>query len=228
MGSAGKKWLILLALGASVVFVMVATDFGQRLSLSSIQNGAIALKAWVAAHYGLAVCLFALTYIVVNLWFPAAAVLTLLAGFLYGTVLGTVYVDAIATLGAVIAFVASRELAGAWVQDRWSEALQGFNRAVSEYGSEYLLLVRVTPLMPYFLINFLAGLTKVRLVDFAWTTALGSLPGILIFCYAGRQLLALQSVEEILTFRVVAAFAFLTAFLGSMMVVGRALKKRGD
>jgi len=204
---------------------MIMTNFGDRLSLSSIQKGAITLKGYVETHYELAVLVFVLTYIVVNLWFPAAAALTLLAGFLFGTVLGAIYVDTAATVGALAAFAISRNMAGQWIQNKWDAKLQGFNCAVATYGCEYLLMVRLIPLMPYFLVNFLAGLTKVRPLTFAWTTALGSLPSILIFCYAGRQLLTIESMDQVLTFNVIVALALLAGFVGSVLVIKWVFKK---
>jgi uncharacterized membrane protein YdjX (TVP38/TMEM64 family) len=206
---------MLLILAVSILFAMIATDFGNDLSLTSIRSSSANLKTQVETNYVPAVVVFAFTYIFVNLWFPAAAVMTLLSGFLFGTVLGAVYVDAATTTGALIAFEVSRNFAGKWIQHRWKRRLNGFNRAVSKYGCEYLLLVRMIPVMPYFLINFLAGLTKVRTTTFAWTTALGSLPGILIFCYAGRELLTIESVDQVLTFEVVVAFVLLAVFVGS-------------
>jgi uncharacterized membrane protein YdjX (TVP38/TMEM64 family) len=216
---------MLLILAALMLFSMFATDFGEDLSLVGIQDGAIALKTRVEAHYLPAVVAFVLAYIVVNLWFPAAAMMTLLSGFLFGTVLGAVYVDAAATIGAVVAFEVTRNVAGNRIQRKWGKQLEGFNRALSEYGHEYLLMVRMIPVMPYFLINFLGGLTKVRLVTFAWTTALGSLPGILIFCYAGRQLLAIESVDQVLSFDVVIAFVLMAVFVGSALFVRWRLRR---
>jgi uncharacterized membrane protein YdjX (TVP38/TMEM64 family) len=212
-------------LTAFISVAMITTDFGDKLSLSSIQKGAVVLKGHVEAHYGFAVSIFVLTYIIVNLWFPAAALLTLLAGFLYGTVWGALYVDVAATLGAVAAFEISRNMAGQWIQDKWDAQLQRFNRAVVTYGCEYLLMVRMIPLMPYFLVNFLAGLTKVRTLTFAWTTALGSLPSILIFCHAGRQLLTIKSVDQVLTVNVIVTLALVAGFIGSVIVIKWALRK---
>jgi len=205
---------------------MIATDFGEDLSLSAIQNGAAALKRQVETHYVSSVVVFVLVYIVVNLWFPAAAVMTLLSGFLFGTVLGAVYVDAAATLGAVVAFEVSRNVAGNRIQQKWGQQLEGFNQSVSKYGREYLVLVRMIPVMPYFLINFLGGLTKVRLITFAWTTAVGSLPGILIFCYAGRKLLTIKSVDQVLSFDVAIALVLMVVFVASAFFARWILRRR--
>jgi uncharacterized membrane protein YdjX (TVP38/TMEM64 family) len=73
--------------------------------------------------------------------------------------------------------------------------------------------------MPYLLVNFLAGLTKVRLRTFIWTTAIGSLPGILILSYAGGQFLNITSVEQVFTSKVIAAFVLLAGFAGLITVV---------
>jgi uncharacterized membrane protein YdjX (TVP38/TMEM64 family) len=219
---------MLLILAVWMLFAMIATDFGNDLSLSRIKSRATDLKTHVETNYVPVVVAFAFTYIVVNFWFPAAAIMTLLSGFLFGTVLGAVYVDAATTTGALIAFEVSRNVAGKWIQRRWNPRLHGFSRAVSKYGCEYLLLVRMIPVMPYFLINFLAGLTKVRTTTFAWTTALGSLPGILIFCYAGRKLLTIESVDQVMTSEVVIAFVLLAVFVGSAMFFRWRLKRKRE
>jgi uncharacterized membrane protein YdjX (TVP38/TMEM64 family) len=217
---------MLLGLAVLGLFVMIFTDFGDKLSLSRIQKGASALKEYTENHYLSSVLIFVFAYVAVNLWFPAAAVLTLLAGFLFGTILGAIYVDAAATAGAVVAFAASRNFAGKWIQRRWNQQLKSFNRAISRYGSEYLLAIRMIPVMPYFLVNALAGLTKIHFTTFAWTTALGSIPGILIYCYAGQQLLTIKSVEHVLTPKVIISLVLLAGFIILVVVVRWTLIKR--
>ena len=205
-----------------VIFGVLAwkiTSFGDKFSLAGAQEIAAGLKEQTNTNYLSAVLIFVSVYIATNLWFPAAAVLTLLGGFLFGTVMGAIYVDSAATLGALLAFGISRNYAGNWIQHRWQQQLTGFNREVSSRGYLYLLLVRLIPMVPYILVNFFAGLTKVRLRTFIWTTALGSLPGILIFSYAGRQLLNIKSVEQILTPKVIFAFAILAAFIGLVVTI---------
>ena len=80
--------------------------------------------------------------------------------------------------------------------------------------------------MPYFLVNVLAGLTKVNLTTFAWTTALGSVPGILIYCYARQQLLTIKSTDQILKSKFIIAFALLSGFTILAVVVRWALINR--
>lgn len=202
-----------------VALVWILSDFGDDFTLATIQENAVNLREQVNAHYLLGVLSFISVYVFVNIWFPAAAILTLLSGFLYGTVLSVIYVDTATTLGALFAFWISRSFAGNWIQHKWHRQLIGFNRKVSEGGYVYLLLVRLIPLMPYILVNFLAGLTKVRVRTFIWTTALGSFPGILVFSYAGRHLLSIKSVEQVFTSKVIIAFVLLAVFAGLILFI---------
>lgn len=207
------------------VSVLEFTDFSEDFSLSNIQKNAVNLKRLVNAHYLSGVLVFIGVYVFVNLWFPAAAVLTLLAGFLYGTVMAVIYVDASTVLGSLLAFWISKYFAGKWVQNKWHGQLMGFNKEVSRRGSVYLLLVRLIPMMPFLLVNFLAGLTRVPLKTFIWTTALGSLPGILIFSYAGHHLLNITSMDRVVTPKVIIAFILLAVFAGSFVIIKKIMFK---
>lgn len=214
-----KKLFLIFIVAAAVVLFLKFTDFGYTFSLAGIQEIATDLKKQANSHYLPGVLVFIGVYVFVNFWFPAAAVLTLLAGFIYGTLLGTVYVDLAATLGALLAFWISRNFAGRWIQQKWHRQLIGFNRELAGRGYIYLLLVRLIPVMPYVLINYLAGLTRVHFITFVWTTALGSVPGILILSYAGRQLLNITSVSQVFTFKVIIAFILLAGFVGSVTFI---------
>lgn len=213
-----NKAFIFFILAVLVILAWQITGIKGDFSLNNIQKNAVALKKEVNAHYISGILVFMSVYVILNLWFPIAAVLTLLAGFLYGTILGAIYVDVAATLGALLAFGISRNFVGNWIQHRWHRQLISFNREVSKRGYLYLLFVRLVPLMPYLLVNFLAGLTKVRLRTFIWTTAIGSLPGILILSYAGGQFLNITSVEQVFTSKVIAAFVLLAGFAGLIIV----------
>jgi uncharacterized membrane protein YdjX (TVP38/TMEM64 family) len=220
-----KKVFVIFIIAILTVLVLEISNYGDDILLDSIQNKAVELKKQVNSHYLSGIFIFVFVYAVVNVFLPAAAVLTLLGGFLYGTVPAVIYVDVAATLGALLAFGISRNFTGGWIQRRWHEQLTGFNEEVSKRGYVYLLLVRLIPMVPYILVNFFAGLTKVRLRTFAWTTAVGSLPGIFIFSYAGHQLLNMTSVEQIFTPRVITALALLVAFIGLIGVIELIMKK---
>lgn len=202
--------LALLVLIIGLLFWARTSPAAQLLSLSELKDQRGALLAQVDDHYVSSVVIFVVVYIaVVALSIPAAAVLTLLAGFLFGTILGAVYVNVAATAGAGIVFLVARYLLGSWVQERYGERLRAFNEELRVHGHRYLLTLRLIPVIPFWLINLLAAMTKVPFRTFLWTTSLGILPGSLVYAYAGRQFGSLDSLAGLLSPGVITAFCLL-------------------
>jgi uncharacterized membrane protein YdjX (TVP38/TMEM64 family) len=220
-----KKLMIVFLLAAAIGATLYLTDFGKKLSLHQVQQGAFKLKEYVNVHYIGSVFIFIAVYVAINIWFPGATILTLLGGFLYETFFGTAYVMAAATLGGVSGFWISRYFVGNWIQSNWHRQLEGFNQHVLKHGYLFLVLVRMVPIMPYPLVNALCGLTKISTRTMTWTTAVGSLPGILIFTYAGEQLMSIQSVEDVLTPKVITACTLMVAFVISIAIARITLKR---
>jgi len=187
------------------------------LTLSTIKAHADAVKG-IADDYPLtAAIVFVAAFVVVNLFLPGAALLTLLGGYVFGVLAAVLYVDVATTAAAVLCFVISRNVCGKAVQRRYADRLKSLNAHIAEYGYLYLLLIRLFPMLPFFGINLTAGLTRVRLRTFAWTTAVGSIPGIAIFSYAGGSLLAIRSVEEVLTPKAIIAVALLIVMVAGVL-----------
>lgn len=210
-----KNWprlLFLLIIAAGAVAVVLATDFGAEVNLAGVKQKAAALKLFVQHHYALSVLAFIAVYAVLNVYLPVAAALTLLGGYLYGVLPGAIYADIGGLIAAIITFFVTRALLGRRIQQYWAQSLQTFNREFAAYGYRYLLMLRLIPLLPFFVVNTLAGLTRVSFVTFLWTTFAGSFPAILIFTYIGRQLATIQSSADVFTFRVLLAFILLTLF----------------
>jgi len=208
----GKK-IILLIIFVALIIAVRLSPLGQVLTFEELKNNREGLQAVVAGHYGLSVLIFILGYVMVTaLSIPGAVVLTLAGGFVFGTLLATAYVNIGATAGAILAFLAARYLLGNRLQEKYQEQFTAFNREMKKNGSKYLLTLRLIPLFPFFLINFLSGLTAVPLATFAWTTALGIIPGTAVFAYAGRQIGSINAPSEILSGRVLIAFTVLAVF----------------
>jgi uncharacterized membrane protein YdjX (TVP38/TMEM64 family) len=214
-----EKLVLISVLVLVIVVSLEMTDFGKELTLAKIQKAAFKLKEQVQNHYLITAAIFICGYMVLNVWFPAAGVLTLLGGFLYGPVMGTIFVELAAVLGALLTFEVGRYIVRGWVQKAWGKHLRGFDDEVKRHGYMYLLMVRLFPLVPYILVNFLAGLTKVRLWTFLWTTALGSLPGIVIFCYFGHKLLNIKSIDQLFTPDVIIAACLFAGFLTTVFII---------
>ena len=221
------RQLVLISVLLIIIMASVEmTDFGKELTLTKVQKAAFKLKEHVHNHYLETAGIFIVVYMILNVWFPAAGVLTLLGGFLYGPVMGTIFVEFSAVFGAVLTFELSRYLARSWVQKKWGEHLIHFDNEVKRRGYIYLLFVRLFPMIPYILVNFLAGLTRVRLWTFLWTTALGSLPGIVIFCYFGHQLLNIKSIDQLFTPGVIIATCLFAGFLVIVFIIQTILDRK--
>lgn len=208
-----RRNILLLVVFIGVIIAVRQSPIGSVLTFDNLKQHREELLVLVRDHYALSVVLFVVLYIVVaGLSIPGAVVLTLGGGFLYGTALATLYVNLGATAGAVLAFLAARYLLGRQLQDKYRQQLDRFNREMEASGSRYLLTLRLIPIFPFFLINFLAGLTRVPLRTFAWTTALGIIPGTAVFAYAGRQIGSINSAADILSTKVIMALTLLACF----------------
>lgn len=216
---------------AILLFFLIAVIIAIRLSgqagyftLENLKAHRAALEQAVHVHYGPAVlCYIALYTASTALAVPGALILTLAGGLLFHTFPGIIYVNIGATTGAVLAFTFSRYILGTLLQERYSRQLGSFNADLEKNGYLYLLSVRLIPVFPFFLINVLSGLTTIPLLTFALTTALGILPGSLVYTYAGSQIGSLTSAKDVLSGRVLLAFSLL-ALLAILPVVVKKLQ----
>lgn len=213
---------ILLACGSAVVFLSPDTS----VIFKSMKNNRQVLEAFISRNYLFSVILYISAYAATALLFPGALLLSLLGGFLFGVLMGTIYINIAALTGATLAFLLARYLIGTWLQQRYSDALQKFNREVRKRGSNYLLTLRIVPLLPFFLVNYLAGLTRIPLKTFLWTTSLGMIPGSIFFTYAGKQLGSIDSPDEIMTPKILALLILLGSLPLLQIIIARV--RRGE
>lgn len=224
MPGRNKKILLLVFLVLAVI-TLRSSPLGSALTFENLQRNRQDLLSFVSAHYFLSVVSFISVYVIVAaLSIPGALILTLAGGFLFGTIAGVLYVDVGATAGAVCAFLLARYLLGDRLQQKYRSQLAKFNGEMERNGVSYLLTLRLIAVFPFFLINFLAGLTKVPLKTFLWTTAVGIIPGSAVFAYAGQQLGSINSPEDILSKKVIAALAAL-GFITLAPIVWKRMRK---
>lgn len=143
--------------------------------------------------YGAAFLVYVL---VTGLSLPGAAGLSLAYGWFFGLVCAVVLVSFASTAGATLAFLLSRYLFGAAVQNRFADRLKRFNEAWRRDGPYFLFTLRLIPLVPFFVINAVMGLTPIRTFTFWWVSQLGMLPGTLVYVYAGSSVPSLQALAE--------------------------------
>ncbi len=197
----------------ALIVITRYTGVAEYATLDNVRRHREALEQIVRERYAASAACYIIIYMMSTaLAVPGATVLTMAGGFLFGTFPGVIYAIVGATGGAIINFLIARYVAGSWVQARYAGQLERFNRELERNGHLYLLTLRFIPLFPFFLINLCAGLTRIPLQTFAWTTLVGILPGGLVFAFAGSQLNTIRSVEDVFSGRILVAFLLLAAF----------------
>lgn len=154
-------------------------------------------------------CYLALGVVLINCPIPAAALLKLLAGFLFGVAEAWALNLLISVLGCSLGFSVTRHLFYRAFYARYSHALAKANLEIAHNGFWYVLACRLFVVMPFFLSNIVAGLSSMRLRTFATATALGVIPSSLLYALAGSELERLTNTADILTPRTVAILAAL-------------------
>ena len=139
---------------------------------------------------------FAIYALVTGFSIPGATGMSLVYGWFFGFARALVIVSFAAALGATIAFLLCRYFFRQWVQDRYGEQLKKFNEELDRDGAFYLFCLRMTPIAPYFVINAVMGLTRMRVATFWWVTQIGMLPITVINIYAFSQIPDLQTISD--------------------------------
>ena len=218
--SVGKIATALVIAGAIALFFYF--DLSRFLSLDALKQNRDDLLAFTEANYAAAVALFILVYIAVTgLSLPGAVILTLAGGFLFGSVLGTLYVNLGATTGATLAFLAARYMLRDWVEQKFGKWLEPLQQGFVKNAFSYLMTLRLIPLFPFFVVNLVSGLTRMNVGSYVAATALGIIPGSFVYAYAGRQLGTINSLKEIASPNVIAAF-----FLLGLLVLAPSIYKK--
>ena len=155
---------------------------------------------------------FALYVVMTTLSLPGATLLTLLGGALFGLGWGLLIISFASTIGATLAFLLSRFLFRQPIEKRFPRQFDTLNRGVDKDGAFYLFTLRLVPIFPFFMINLVMGLTRLKTVTFYWVSQLGMLPGTVVYVNAGGQLGELESLGGIISPGLLASFALLAVF----------------
>ena len=197
--------VLLAGLGAFFYF-----DLGLYLSLDALKANRDTLLAYTSSHYVMAVAVFILVYILQTAFsLPGGAILTLTGGFLFGSLMGTLFVNIGATAGATLAFLAAGYLLRDWVEQKFGDRLGPIQEGFANNAFSYLMTLRLIPAFPFFLVNLVSGLTRVSVGTYVLATSIGIIPGSFVFAFAGRQLGTINSLSQIASPPVLLAFTLL-------------------
>ncbi len=186
-----QGWLLLRYLPIGVLAAGLATGYSlgwhNYLALGELAAHKAQLEAFAASYGLLAPLLFGLIYLMATaLAIPAAGVLTLFGGFLFGWLTAGIVVAISATVGATLLFLAARTALGAALRRRVKGNIATISRGFEDNAFAYLLILRLTPMLPFFAVNVAPAFFKVRLSTYVATTFLGILPGTFTLAYLGE------------------------------------------
>ena len=204
-----KRLLIIAAL-AALVAAYFFFGLGDYLTVEGIKQVAGDVGAYYERNPAQVIAGFFLVYVAVAAAsLPGAAVMTLAAGALFGVLVGTIIVSFASTLGATLAFLASRYVLRDGIEARFGERLRTVNQGLESDGAFYLFTIRMIPLFPFFVVNLVMGLTRIGTWTFAWVSQIGMLLGTIVYVNAGTQLARIDSLSGIASPAVLASFALL-------------------
>jgi pyruvate/2-oxoglutarate dehydrogenase complex dihydrolipoamide dehydrogenase (E3) component/uncharacterized membrane protein YdjX (TVP38/TMEM64 family) len=204
-----KKIIILAALAALVAAYFIF-DLGQYLTLDGIKALAGDLAAFQQENPLAVIAGFFLAYVAVTAAsLPGAAIMTLAAGALFGVLGGTILVSFASTIGATLAFLSSRYVLRDTIEARFGERLKAINAGLERDGPFYLFSLRMIPVFPFFVVNLVMGLTRIRTFTYAWVSQIGMLLGTIVYVNAGTQLAQIDSLSGIASPGVIGSFVLL-------------------
>ncbi len=202
------KKLALIALLGLVLAGYFLFDGQRFVSVAFFQQSYAANPLLSAAIY------FVIYVLVAAFSLPVAALLTLVAGMIFGLATGTLLVSFASSLGATLSCLFSRFLLRDWVQRRLGAQAERINNGLAKDGVLYLFTLRLIPAFPFWMVNLAFGMTKVPLGKFYLVSQLGMLPGTLVYVNAGAQLGAVEqfTLKGILTPGLLGSFVLLAIF----------------
>lgn len=205
-----NKWILvgIILLGVVAFF---AFDLSRYFSLAFIKESQGTFATLYATNpLGVTAAFFLVYVLITALSLPGAAIMTLAAGASFGLVWGTVVVSFASTLGATLAMLAARYVLQDSIQARFGRKLADVNKGIEKEGAFYLFTLRLLPVIPFFALNLLMGLTRMKTWTFFWVSQVGMFAGTVAYVNAGTQIAKIDSLRGILS----------PALLGSFVALG--------
>ncbi len=216
-----KKKLVLVGIIAVIVTLFFTFDLGQYLTLEFIKAQQEQVETLYAENRLATLLIFFIVYVLVTgASLPGAAVMSLAAGAIFGLLTGVILISFASTIGTSIAFMISRYLFRDTVEARFGSSLKSINAGIARDGAFYLFALRLVPAFPFFVINLVMGLTKIKLTTFYWVSQLGMFAGTIVYINAGTQLAQINSASGIFSPGIIVSFVLLALlpFVGRKLV----------
>ncbi len=205
--------LVVVLIVIAIVIIFFKYDLSKYLTLDELKARQYDIENYYKENPVLTITIYMAGYIIVTaLSLPGATVMSLAGGALFGLWMGTLIVSFASTIGATLAFLVARFLLKDYVQKKFGDKFDAVNKGIEKEGAFYLFTLRLVPLFPFFMINFLMALTPIKALTFYIVSQTGMLPGTLVYINAGTQLAKLESLRGILSPGLILSFALLGIF----------------
>ena len=210
--------LFIICLFIASIAIYSLSDLKNYFNLNSLKENQEFIMSFYEEDTIFFILLYCTAYILmVAFSVPGAAIMTLIGGLVFDTILGTIVVSFASTIGASINFLVSRYLFRDYLEKRLENKLKVINKGIEKDGILYLLSLRLVPIFPFFLINLAMGLTRVKLSSFFFISQIGMLPGTIIYVNAGSKLASLNSLSDVLS----VSFILSVTALGLLPFLGK-------
>ena len=208
-----KNKIIIVGLVATLMSVFFIFDLGQYLTLDYLKSEKDnILLSYEKNKFG-TIAIYMVVYVAVTaLSLPGAVIMTLAGGAIFGVVTGTIIVSFASTIGATFAFLAARYVLRDSIQEKFGSKLKSFNEGIDKEGAFYLFTLRLIPAFPFFMVNLVMGITRIKVSQYFFVSQIGMLPGTIVFVNAGSQLASIDSLAGILSPGLLLSFILLGLF----------------
>ena len=211
----GMKQIFVLGLFALAIAAVFYFDLDRYLSFQTLKENRAFLTGFVASHMAAAALLFMLVYAAsAALSVPGGALLTVTGGFLFGPVLGAGFAVVGATIGATIVFLIARSTLGDYLRARARGPLRRMEKGFNENALNYLLVLRLIPIFPFFVVNIVPAFLGVPLRTYVIATFFGIIPGSLVYTYVGVGLGSILDSNQAFSLTGILTPQIVTALLG--------------
>jgi uncharacterized membrane protein YdjX (TVP38/TMEM64 family) len=215
--------LTLLAAGTAALALYLLNDL---VTLEELKQRRQQLLDLIAERPVAFTSLYFIAFAVIAAFSPGTSLFKVAAGAVFGLAAGFPLALGAALSAAVIGFVTSRYLARGWAERRFAQRVEIVNRGVAQEGVVFLLALRFNPLVPFILINFVAGLTRMRLWVFALTSFFGLIPATFVYTNAGTELARITTTSDLLNVRLLGSLVLLSLMPLAGRWAAKALQRR--
>jgi len=205
--------ILLILFIAVFLWLFFYFDISTYLTFESLKSNQTLVDDYYHTYPLETLAIFFLAYVLITaLSLPGAAIMTLTAGVMFGNLIGLIVVSFASTIGATLAFLVSRFLLRSGVQGKFSTQLKSINLGIEKEGAFYLFTLRLVPLFPFFMINLLMGLTRMKTPTYMLVSQMGMLAGTAVYVNAGTQIAHIDSLQGILSPGLIFSFTLLGLF----------------